>query len=174
MFHRILVAIDSSQNNRIVFEKALELASLTTAHLMLLHVLSHEEGSPNISMVGLEYSPTLSREVADIYQKQWVEFEQRNLEMLQSCSEKAATAGVKAEFMQRMGSPGRTICTVAQTWDADLILIGRRGHSGLSEFWLGSVSNYVLHHTLCSVLVIQGVSSEASPGVQEQQAALIP
>ena len=48
----------------------------------------------------------------------------------------------------------------SQNWEADLIVIGRRGHQGLSEILLGSVSNYVVHHAPCSVLVVQGVTIE--------------
>ncbi|MEO0350033.1 MAG: universal stress protein, partial [Cyanobacteria bacterium P01_A01_bin.15] len=42
-------------------------------------------------------------------------------------------------------------------WNADLIMMGRRGRSGFSELLLGSVSNYVMHHAPCSVLTVQGV-----------------
>ncbi|MGQ9872468.1 universal stress protein [Leptodesmis sp.] len=38
---------------------------------------------------------------------------------------------------------------------ADLILIGNRGHTGLKELFLGSASNYVLHHAPCSVLTVK-------------------
>lgn len=42
-----------------VFNEALSLAKVTATNLMLLHVLSSEEkGSPNISVIGLEYYPT--------------------------------------------------------------------------------------------------------------------
>ncbi|NEO28803.1 MAG: universal stress protein, partial [Kamptonema sp. SIO4C4] len=35
------------------------------------------------------------------------------------------------------------------------VIIGRRGRVGLSEILLGSVSNYVLHHAPCAVMVVQ-------------------
>ena len=44
---------------------------------------------------------------------------------------------------------------LAKDWNADLIIMGRRGLTGLSEMFLGSVSNYVVHHASCSVLLIQ-------------------
>ena len=47
------------------------------------------------------------------------------------------------------------ICNAAISWQADLIIMGRRGRTGLSELFLGSVSNYVLHHAPCAVLVVQ-------------------
>ncbi|MEA5469202.1 universal stress protein [Spirulina sp. 06S082] len=45
---------------------------------------------------------------------------------------------------------------MVKSWQADLIAIGRCGHSGLTELFLGSVSNYVLYHAFCSVLIVQG------------------
>ena len=43
MFNRILVAVDRSEMSIKVFEQALSLAKITSANLMLLHVLSQEE-----------------------------------------------------------------------------------------------------------------------------------
>ncbi|NJL21539.1 MAG: universal stress protein [Leptolyngbyaceae cyanobacterium SM1_3_5] len=174
MFQKILVAIDASKQGEIVFEQALDLAKATAASLMLLHVLSsEEEGSPNVSMVGLEYYPAVANEIAQMHQKQWEEYENRSLEMLRSRVEQAATAGITAEFTQNFGSPGRTICEVARTWEADLVVVGRRGHSGLNELLLGSVSNYVLHHAPCSVLTVQGIVRLDAAIADNQQAAVV-
>lgn len=53
------------------------------------------------------------------------------------------------------GSPERSICEIAQTWEADLIIVGSRGLTGIKEMFLGSVSNYVTHHAPCSVLIVR-------------------
>ncbi|HEY9644334.1 MAG TPA: universal stress protein, partial [Coleofasciculaceae cyanobacterium] len=90
----------------------------------------------------------------EVYQQQWQEFEARGLEFLKLHAQMASKENVKAEFTQIPGHPGRMICELAQNWQADLIIVGRRGRSGLSEFFLGSVSNYVLHHAPCEVLTI--------------------
>jgi nucleotide-binding universal stress UspA family protein len=73
---------------------------------------------------------------------------------LQSLSAQANTAGVNTEFTQNTGNAGRMICELATVWNADLIIMGRRGRSGIAEFFLGSVSNYVLHHAPCSVQIV--------------------
>lgn len=159
MLHKILVALDTSSNNRSVFEEALTLAQALQANLTLLHVLStEEEGSPDISLLSSpEYyvGLGLSTEILEMQQKQWQKFVTQGLEMLQKLAEEATTSGVTTEFTQQQGSPGRTICEFAQNGKFDLIVIGRRGRSGLSELFLGSVSNYVLHHACCSVLTVQ-------------------
>jgi nucleotide-binding universal stress UspA family protein len=157
MFHRILVAIDSSKISQTVFDQAVELAKATGSNLMLLHVLcSEEDGCPKSpTLTTLEYFPMDSQLFED-YQNNWKAYEKRGLELLQSYTDKATVAGVRTEFTQNFGNPGRTICDMARVWDADLIMMGRRGHSHLNELLLGSVSNYVLHHAPCSVLTIQG------------------
>lgn len=53
-----------------------------------------------------------------------------------------------------MGDSGPMICDTAKKWSADSIVMGRNQKSTLNEFFLGSTSNYVLHNTCCSVIVI--------------------
>jgi nucleotide-binding universal stress UspA family protein len=156
MFHKILAAVDTSKVHKYVFGKALALAKLTGAQLNVLHVLSPEEsGSPDITGYLRTYSPESSDQAEKQDQKVWEEFSQKCLHMVQSHADEANAAGVHAECCQVAGSPGLTICDAAQQWEADLIVIGRRRHqSKVEELLLGSVSNYVLHHASCDVLVV--------------------
>ncbi|MBW4613224.1 MAG: universal stress protein [Desmonostoc vinosum HA7617-LM4] len=156
MFKRILVALDRSEMGQKVFEQALTLAKVTQASLMLLHVLSpDEEGSPYTPMLSnFDYYPGLSSQSFEVYQKNWDRFKNEGIQILQSLCAQANTAGVATEFTQNLGNPGRMICDLARNWNADLIVMGRRGRSGLTELFLGSVSNYVLHHAFCSVHVV--------------------
>ncbi len=156
MFNKILVAIDTSETSDRVFDRAMVLAKATGAHLMLLHVLSSEEqGSPYLPIIfsGLGYAG--GDKIIENYREEWAVFAQQCLDLLKSRQEQATLAGVKAEFTQHPGSPGKTICDFAHTWEADTIVIGHRGHSGVTKLILGSVSNYVLHHAGCSLLIVQ-------------------
>lgn len=158
MFKRILVAIDTSTTSQLVFQSALSLAKQTGARLLLLHVLSPDspDYAPAPSMFVPYYYPVISDTVMSQYQERWQTAERNGLEMLRSMANQATTAGVEVEFSQNLGNPSRLICQFAQDWQANLILLGRRGHSGFNELLLGSVSNYVMHHAPCSVLVAQG------------------
>jgi nucleotide-binding universal stress UspA family protein len=89
------------------------------------------------------------------YQHKWQRFEAERLEYLRALEQEAITAGAKAEFTQTSGNPSRLIVEFAKEWGADLIVVGRRGRSGLTELVLGSVSNYVVHRAHNSVLVVQ-------------------
>lgn len=158
MFEKILAAIDMSDTGNLVFARALSLAVKNQAHLLLFHALSPEEENsplpipPDLTQIYPAVGNDLTLET---WKQQWEEFEREGREKLQSFAEKAASAGIQAEYQQILGSPGQKICELAREQAVDLIIIGHRGRRGLSEFFLGSVSNYVMHHASCSVLMVQ-------------------
>lgn len=54
-----------------------------------------------------------------------------------------------------MGTPNRVIVDKAEEWGADLIIVGSHGRGFWGRVMLGSVSDAVLHHAPCSVLVVR-------------------
>lgn len=165
MFKKILVAIDRTDYSKAVFQEALALAKATQSQLLLLHVMSpFDESYPMLAYpIADELYSGMHEEAMKTYTRQWEEAEVAAREFLRGLTDEALAAGVTTEFSQNFGDPGRTICSLADTWDAELIILGRRGRSGLSEMLMGSVSNYVLHHAPCSVLAIQGQSVQPEP-----------
>ena len=158
MYKKILVALDMSEMSEEVFAQALAVAQQSEASLLLLHVLSPEEDNSPLPIPPdlTDLYPAVGNDLTlEAWREQWEQFEQEGLEMLRSHTEEAASVGVKAELKQISGPPAKNICQLAQDWQADLIAIGRRGRSGFREIFLGSVSNYVLHHAPCSVLIVQ-------------------
>lgn len=168
MFHKILVAIDTSNISKRVFSEALALAKATEGRLLLVYVLSpFDEVALHPVFLGPDSAyPGIHTQALQNYLQQWQQYEKEGLAMLRSLSMQAAEVGVSAEFSQNSGDPGRTICRLAEAWDADLIMIGRRGRTGFSELLLGSVSNYVVHHAPCSVLTVQG--AEHPEAIEEE------
>lgn len=71
--------------------------------------------------------------------------------------------GIEADFKEKVaaiesgvvvGRAGEQIVSAAS--DADLVVIGARGLGAFGRLLLGSVSEYVLHHAACPVLVVRG------------------
>lgn len=62
--------------------------------------------------------------------------------------------GVKVRTRYEWGDPAETLCDIAEEERADVIVVGNRGMHGKRRWFLGSVPNAVLHHTPCSVLVV--------------------
>jgi nucleotide-binding universal stress UspA family protein len=174
MFHKILVAMDSSEISRYIFDEGVFLAQATGAFLILLHVLSpYEEGYPNMPIYPLleQYSST-EEEMLQIYIQKWQAFKLEKLNELQKLAEEASNCGVKADFILNPGTPGYTICDLAQSWNADLIIVGRHGLSGVRELIMGSVSDYVTRHAHCAVLVLPHLYKEDGKISQVQQKEL--
>ena len=53
------------------------------------------------------------------------------------------------------GSPDSRIVETAEEWKADMIVVGSNGYSRWERLLLGSVSDSVVHHAPCSVLVVR-------------------
>jgi len=160
MFNKILVAIDLSDLAEHVVEIAIAQAKTTGGNLLLLHVINvHEKEFPQLEgHINGSYNPEAFDAEAQSYEQYWKRYEQTGLHALQAHSKRAIVAGVGVELTQKtgdlVGNPGETICAIAQEWEADLIIIGHRGLSGVNELIQGSVSNYVFHHAPCSVLSV--------------------
>lgn len=135
---RILIAIDESPLASVVFKQGLTFAEREHADCKVFHCID----SSHLS----QYAPLMSLETA----------EEKTQALLQTYQQKAQAWHVAPDFSYEMGKPGQAICNVAHQWGADLIILGRRGNKGIAELLIGSVSNYVVHHAPCSVLVIQG------------------
>jgi nucleotide-binding universal stress UspA family protein len=53
------------------------------------------------------------------------------------------------------GSPESRIVETADEWKPDLVVVGSHGYSGWERLLIGSVSDSVVHHAPCSVLVVR-------------------
>lgn len=162
MFSKVLVAIDTSDMGQHVFDEAVSLAKTNDARLLLLHILNplDEQYIDPVFVQPTILYPEYQVQRNEIHFKDWTKLKEDRLRWLNSRCEDAKKIGIVTEFNQYIGEAGRTICDTALSWSADVIMMGRRGRRGLSEFFLGSVSNYVLHHASCSVLVVQGPVNE--------------
>ncbi|MEG4026139.1 universal stress protein [Microcoleus sp. S13C4] len=162
-FKKIFAALDDSELGHRVFTQALELALSDRAQVMLFNCVT-------VSTVGQTAVPIpvdlgMNVELMDqAYQAQRLRLESEVKHasgLLKNYCDAAAKKGLQVEFDCKMdGDPGHCICESAENWGADLIVLGRRGRTGLAEAFLGSVSNYVVHHASCSVFVIQEAKIE--------------
>jgi nucleotide-binding universal stress UspA family protein len=158
MLQKILVAIGDLPDSEQIFAAGLELAQKLNAEVLLLHVLNplvpHGLSIvPNPLMGGIP--PIVNEVEIDLYIKTWKEYERQGIERLQIYAERAKDRNIKTDILQNYGDSGPLICEAAKNWSADTIVMGRNHKSMLSEAFLGSTSNYVLHHAACSVMVIQ-------------------
>jgi nucleotide-binding universal stress UspA family protein len=157
-FKKILVAIDRSPRAADIFQQALDLAQQNQASLMIYHAPNREDWGDTWPLVqtGIGVYPAVAEELYQLQEERLQQTIKQSRVWLQSFCQKAMDQGISVEFDCEVQAPGVRICQLANSWGADLIILGRRGRSGLAEMVLGSVSNHVVHHAPCSVLVTQG------------------
>ncbi|NER92478.1 MAG: universal stress protein [Symploca sp. SIO1B1] len=155
-YKKILAAIDCSPQAPAVFEQALEVAKRENASLMLFHCLPIEV--KGTSLYADIYDPAMS--FYNHLQTQLNEDKEEAEGLLEGYCQRAIAQGVTTEWQFQVGDAGSAIRDFTKSWDADLVVIGRRGRQGMAEVFLGSVSNYIVHNVSCSVLVVQGISPQ--------------
>jgi nucleotide-binding universal stress UspA family protein len=157
VLQKILIATGDSPESAEVFKSGLTLAQKYGAQISIVHVLNlFQTGFEAVAnpFMGGTY-PMMNDLVIQEYQKELQDRERLGMERLESYATEANALNIKVEIFQSIGDAGRTICETAKNYAADLIVMGRNQKSMLSEIFLGSTSNYVLHHAPCSVMVIQ-------------------
>ena len=149
---KILIAIDGSESAREALEFGLELAVEQGATPFLVHVAPAVEVLPFASF-GVA-APTVPHEL-----------DEQDRAPLKEAAETAARKGIDAKTVLLLGNPADEIVAYGDTIDADLIVVGTRGHRALASALLGSVSRGVLHESRRPVLVVRGAQVAAEAAV---------
>ena len=137
-WERILLATDGSEYSRKATAKALDLVQSSGGTLKVVSVL---EISPHIYAVAPEFTEEKIK-----LPKQYVK-EVKDL---------AASRGILAEdFVREAEFPDQVIIELAQKTDIDLIVMGSHGRTGLKRLLMGSVTERVIGHAPCPVLVVK-------------------
>ena len=67
---------------------------------------------------------------------------------------------VEVSTVVELGRPAEIILEAAEKWHPDLIVVGSHGRNFWGRLALGSVSDAVLHHAPCSVLIVRNKQSK--------------
>lgn len=145
---RVLLAIDGSKESHLATRAAIEVAGVAGSELHVLFVLETAQLLPQMPYPGFEAWET-SGTVE--------EAKQNARRLLSRVSERVeAGGGTVKESHLAVGKPDKEIVGLAGELDADLVILGSRGLGAVGRVLLGSVSDSVVRHALCSVLVVRG------------------
>jgi len=144
----IVVGIDQSDGAKAALRFALEEARLRQATLRAVHAWQFAYlGAP-----GIEGSfPHAGDEFAALHSAAETALDT-------TLHEVAADAnGVEVERRVIQGAPAAVL--VGESRDADLLVVGSRGHGGFAQLLLGSVSQQCAHHASCPVVIVRGAAA---------------
>lgn len=149
---KILLTSDGSDYSRHALLRVDTLAKCEGAEVVLLVVV--QRPAPAVTdMIGPPYVDY------GLVEQQYLK---EGREILETSAKLLEARGLRPRRLLREGDPGETILEVAKDEAADLIVMGSHGRSGLTRFLLGSVSDRVITHARCSVLIVK--SPPAGPG----------
>jgi nucleotide-binding universal stress UspA family protein len=140
----VLIATDGSQLSIDAARRGVTLLAQARS-VTLLTVLTDVPGDDAGGFEGSVYSP-------EEQAKLW-EAEQR-VAADELARTAAALTGREIERRVEFGDVATTICRVAEEIPADVIVVGSHGRTGLKRMLLGSVSEHVVRHSPCPVLVV--------------------
>jgi nucleotide-binding universal stress UspA family protein len=145
---RILLATDGSEEAELAALTAVDLADATHSELHLVHV-------GVVPILLKSYPGTLG-----YYGKLYEQIEEEAREQLRELSWRVKVAGgTVAGTHLRMGEVALEILALAEELGADLIVMGCRGHRGIRRAIEGSISDGVIRHAPCPVLVVRSHES---------------
>ncbi len=148
---RILLATDGSEEAELAAVRAVELADATDSELHVVHV-----GVVPIFLKS--YPGTLGYE-----RRLYEQIEEVSRELLRKQSWRVKDAGgTVAGAHLRMGEVDLEIVGLAEEIRAGLIVMGSRGLGGIRRALMGSVSDSVVRHAHCPVLVVRLEKEQAA------------
>jgi len=80
---------------------------------------------------------------------------QKANQLTERVADSLAGSGLATETVVHDGDPRSVIVDEAEDWEADLIVLGSHGYTGLKKWLLGSVAQSVVSHAPCSVEVVR-------------------
>ena len=142
---KILVAIDGSEGSSAAARVAMEIAKATGSEVHVAYAMQEERYRPHLGPEmwegwekGFEHAKRSARS--------WVEEQANGMR---------GGGAKKVESHLLLGRPDAAIVWLAEDLGAGLLVVGSRGLGGIRRAMIGSVSDSVVRHAHCSVMVIR-------------------
>ena len=140
----VLIATDGSPLSIEAARRGVALLGQPTS-VTLLTVLTEVPGDDAGGFEGSVYTPEEQRTL-------WAAEQREAADELSRTA--GALTGCEVDRRVELGDVASTICRIADEINADVIIVGSHGRTGLKRMLLGSVSEHVIRHSAAPVLVV--------------------
>jgi len=138
----LLVPLDLSPDTDLILAQVVALAAPNKDQVFLVHV-----ADPDPAFVGYEAGPDVVRDhVADTMRHEH--------KAIQQHAEALREQGIDTTALLVQGPTVDSILAEVLKRNADMIIMGSHGHGAMHNLLLGSVSEGVIRHTLCPILLV--------------------
>ena len=144
MFHeysKILVPVDGSNEARLAFEKAIEVAKRNRAQVLIAHIIDTRVLQTPTGFEG-NFNEEIQRQTENLFQEYRQYAQEHDFNDI--------------DFVLEYGSPKVYISkNIPKDYQIDLIMMGATGLNAVERLFIGSVSEYVIRNAHCDVLVVR-------------------
>lgn len=140
MINRILVPLDGSEYSERALNYAVEFSIKFNAEVIITYVYSLPAEAIGLSSGNQNIENNLMMYGDDILKKAY---------------NKLKFGGVDARTMLLKGETAKAITDTAEDEKCNLIIMGSRGLNNLKSIIMGSVSKYVVSHSVCPVMLVK-------------------
>ena len=146
---KVLLATDGAKQSDTAIEAFGKLALNDGDEIKVLSVI--DVGAPMAVDIYGGYLPDTTELEKTAKENSEKVLEQTAARLREICGDKKIDITTEILF----GSPESRIVETADEWKPDLVVVGSHGYSGWERLLIGSVSDSVVHHAPCSVLVVR-------------------
>lgn len=141
---RVLLAIDGSKFSEAATQAVIALAKPQETEVHIIHVidvLSNQLPEMTVYYPGIEHERDAQRKPAEA--------------LVAITAALLRSKGFPVTTAVELGNVKSKILDTAETWRADLIVLGSHGRMGLERFLMGSLAEAVARHAHCSVEIVR-------------------
>ncbi len=139
---KVLIPVDGARNSKTAEEHAVRMNQIMPLEVVLLNVINTKD------LDGHGLDPGYKESIIETKRK-WSE------KSLAEAAENFKKAGIAYEKRILTGNPGALICYTAQSEDFDMVIIAESGMTEFKDWYMGSVTNYVLYRSRVPVLLVK-------------------
>jgi len=168
MYKKVVVAFDGSEGSEKALTHAVELSKTQQSQISVVFVEKEKDKYKNNTGFNMTMRNDMTLEEGGAYvggseerisEKEVVQSEPRayagNHPIFLEVKRKLEGEKIPIQYEWLEGDPVNQLCNFASTHEADLIVIGSRGHSGIKKFVIGSVSEKVAKGSDIPVLIVK-------------------
>lgn len=149
----ILVGVDLSASADQALERAIGLAELHGARLVLVHAQPNDVAASEVGDV----DNAMLEQLGEVSAAVRVEEARQLADRLAAIQAR----GLRVDLISRIGPPDEVLTAASLEEAAELIVLGSHGHTGITRMLLGSVAASTIRHATCDVLVCRGPATRA-------------
>ncbi|XP_046569124.1 universal stress protein Sll1388-like [Haliotis rubra] len=141
----VAIAMDGSENSDYAFQWYMDNIHKAKDHVIFVHCPEYQ---------AVVHSSMVMTDIAIVADQLEVE-QHRIKEFIEQLGERLKKVGIGGKVRSMGGTPGEVIVKIAEEEKAKMIVTGTRGLGKIRRTFLGSVSDYVLHHSNVPVIIIK-------------------